>query len=234
MKNTKTIKVSRETMKAEKWTRQQKLDYYCNLNDIVTIATNNGKLGSQICGISLPPIMTCRQDAPCKKFCYACKGHQQFSSVLGTYMKNFRLFQENPNKFFLQIKSYLEFSGYRYCRFFDAGDIPNKDFLLGMVQLCKDCPNIKFMGFTKQYELVNDYISSGYSIPENLTIIFSTWDKNWKVPNPHNLPMSFVDFKDSSLNTNIPNDAFECTNHCSTCFKCWHLKKKESVVFHQH
>ena len=63
-------------------TKAQKLDYYCNLNNIVTIATGNTKLGSMICGLSLPAGVTCRTDAPCRKFCYCTKGFQICSSVL--------------------------------------------------------------------------------------------------------------------------------------------------------
>ena len=71
-------------------------------------------------------------------------------------------------------------------------------------------------------------------IPSNFNIVFSSWDRSWKVPNPYNLPVSYVRFKDQTLNPTIPEDAFECTGHCSTCYKCWHLKNSESVVFHQH
>ena len=82
--------------------KSEKLDYYCNLNNIVTIATGNTKLGTQICGLSLPAGTTCRTDAPCRKFCYCNKGFQICSSVLGTYMKNFRILQENRPKFRLE------------------------------------------------------------------------------------------------------------------------------------
>ena len=98
MKN--AVKVSKKEMNKLGWTREMKLDYYCNLNNIVTMATGNAKLGSQICGLSMPPVTTCRKDAPCAKGCYACKGHQQFASVLGTYMKNLRIYNENPTIFF--------------------------------------------------------------------------------------------------------------------------------------
>ena len=74
--------------------KKEKLDYYCNLNNIVTIATKNSKLGSQICGLSLPAGITCRPDAPCTKTCYCNKGFQICPTVLGTYMKNFRIYQE--------------------------------------------------------------------------------------------------------------------------------------------
>ena len=39
---TNAIKVSKKQMNELNWTRQMKLDYYCNLNNLVTIATDSG------------------------------------------------------------------------------------------------------------------------------------------------------------------------------------------------
>ena len=215
-------------------TKAQKLDYYCNLNNIVTIATGNTKLGSMICGLSLPAGVTCRTDAPCRKFCYCTKGFQICSSVLGTYMKNFRIYQENPETFCEQVSNYLKYSGYKYMRIFDSGDLPDKNFLPMLIKyVVNENPEVKFLMFTKRYEWVNEYMKNS-KIPSNFNIVFSSWDRSWKVPNPNNLPVSYVRFKDQTLNPTIPEDAFECTGHCSTCYKCWHLKNNESVVFHQH
>ena len=232
MKN--AVKVSKKEMKELGWTREMKLDYYCNLNNLVTMATGNTKLGSQICGLSMPPVTTCRKNAPCQKGCYACKGHQQFSSVLGTYLKNLRLYNENATDFFEQVEFFLKRSGYRYMRFFDSGDIPDANFFNCMVKLAKHFPDKKFMAFTKKYEIPNDFIKKGGVIPTNLTIIFSAWDKNWKIDNPYNFPVAYVDFKKSELNPEFPANVKDCDGHCSTCYKCWHLQEGESVVFHQH
>lgn len=232
MKN--AVKVSKKEMNKLGWTREMKLDYYCNLNNIVTMATGNAKLGSQICGLSMPPVTTCRKDAPCTKGCYACKGHQTFPSVLGTYMKNLRIYNENPTVFFEQIENYLKYSGYRYMRFFDSGDMPDANFFVGMIKLAKHLPNVRFMAFTKKYEIINNYVANGGAIPINLTIIFSAWNKNWKFDNPYNFPVAYVDFKNSNFNPEFPAEVQECVGHCSICYKCWHLQECESVVFHQH
>ena len=233
MKNT-TVKVTKKEMRDNEWTREMKLDYYCNLNNLVTMATNNSKLGSQICGLSMPPVATCRNNAPCKKGCYACKGHQQFASVLGTYYKNLRLYNENPTLFFEQIENYLKYSGYRYMRWFDSGDMPDSNFFRRMIKLVKHLPMVRFMAFTKKYEIVNQYIANGGIIPDNLTIIYSAWDKNWNVPNPYNLPVAYVDFKNKELNPQFPQNVQQCEGKCSICYKCWHLQEGDSVIFHQH
>ena len=233
-KTRKIAKVTREQMKEWGWTKEQKLDYYCNLDDTVTIATGNHKLGTQICGLSLPPITTCRSNAPCKATCYACKGHQQYPTVLGTYMKNLRIWNENPRHFFECVDYYLKYSGYRYMRLFDSGDFPNGQFLTDLIELViKKNPQTKFMAFTKKYELINDYLKE-HTLPENLNIIFSAWDRNWQFDNPYNLPIAYVNFANKDFNPAIPTDAKICEGNCSICYKCWNLEKDESVVFGQH
>ena len=238
LKNSKGVRnqrtVGKKEMKEEEWTRKEKLDYYCNLNNIVTIATKNRKLGSQVCGLSFPAGVTCRPDAPCRKECYCSKGMQQMSSVLGTYLKNYRIWLEDKNMFFDQVSNYLKYSGYRYMRWFDSGDLPNKEFLGDCIEkVIKLNPNVRFLMFTKRYEWVNEYLSEN-ELPENLTVIFSSWNKSWKFENPHNLPVAYVDFEDREQNCSIPEDAKTCDGLCSICYKCWNLKNGESVVFGQH
>lgn len=229
------VKLNIKEMNKLGWSTQQKLDYYCNLNDNITMAKGNRKLGSQIVGFSLPAIVTCRPDAPCKKTCYTQKGPQRFPTVLGTYYKNLRIYNETQNKkeYFDKINAFLKYSGYKYMRFFDSGDLPDKEFLNGIFYIARTNPKVKFMMFTKRYEWVNEILCSDIK-PKNLCIIFSAWNKEWIVPNPFNLPMSYVSFKNKKEHVQIPEDSFLCKGFCSTCFKCWNLKNNQSICFKQH
>ena len=103
-----------------------------------------------------------------------------------------------------------------------------------MIKLAKRLPSVRFMAFTKKYEIVNNFIATGGIIPHNLTIIYSAWDKNWSVDNPYKLPVAYVDFKKKELNPTFPTNVKPCEGKCSICFKCWHLQEGESVIFHQH
>jgi len=121
-------------------------------------------------------------------------------------------------------------------RIFDSGDFPDMAFLVRLVDLCKKTPSTKYMAFTKQYELVNDYIDKNGKLPDNLNIMFSAWDKLWEVPNPHGLGVAYVDFNDKRLNPDFPKNAFVCPGRestCSACGACW-SKALKAVVFHQH
>jgi len=231
----KNTKITKEQMKVENWTRQKKIDYYCNINDEITIATSNRKLGSQVCGLSMPNKITCRTDSPCLKNCYCNKGPQAFANVYGTYCKNLRLYHELGDEFFDKWSAYFKFSGYRYCRIFDSGDCPDANFFKGIIKVCKENSNVKFLMYTKKYNIVNEYLDKNKILPKNLKVYFSAWDKNWIIDNPYNLQIAYVDFDDKTINPTIPKDAFCCqdgTGCCSTCYKCWHTNK--DVVFKQH
>ena len=234
--NKENKKVTKAQINNEEWTFEQKVDYYCNANNEITIATGNRKLGSQVCGLSMPYVITCREDAPCKTTgCYCSKGVQRFSNIYGTYCKNLRLYHELGDEFFDKITAYLKFSGYKFMRFLDSGDIVDYNFFLGLVKVCKDNPKVKFLIYTKKYDIVNSYLQANNEIPKNLKVYFSAWDKDWMIDNPFNLQIAYIDFDDKTKNPEIPTDAFCCqdgTGCCSTCYKCWHTTK--DVVFRQH
>lgn len=193
---------------------------------------NNGnhKTGRACLTLSMPYRLSCRPDAPCLGICYCRKGPQAFPTVCGAYLRNFRLWQEDPVKFETQVDAALVYNALPLLRFFDAGDCPDKEFAEMMFRLAEKHPDIKMMAFTKKYELFNEILDEK-ELPENLCIRFSMWDAHWKVPNPHNLPVSFVDFADSSNNPEIPKNAFTCRGGkegvtCSNCQMCFNKKVK--------
>lgn len=201
----------------------------------VKISTTNSKLSGQIPSVNLPAIQTCRHDAPCKHLCYARKGNFTFPNVKESHINNLACFVNNPKQYFDDIIDFLSgLVSYRFFRYHSSGDIVNKEYLLGMVRVAKKCRGVKFLCFTKKFELVNDYLNEGNKIPNNLHIVFSAWDKDFKVENPFNLPVTYVDFDDPSKNPQIPELSIPCTGSCPECLACWSLKKGQSVVFHQH
>ena len=201
----------------------------------VKISTTNTKLSGQIPSVNLPPIQTCRHDAPCKHLCYARKGNFTFPNVKESHVNNLACFIHDSKKYFDDIIEYLNgLVSYRYFRYHSSGDIVNEEYLEGMIRVAKKCKTVKFLCFTKKFELVNNYLANGGKIPSNLHIVFSAWDKDFKVDNPFNLPMTYVDFKDASQNPKIPELAIPCIGKCYECQACWSLKKGQSVVFHQH
>ena len=215
--------------------KKEYIDFLASQSNEINMGNKNSKTGMACLNLAFP-VCSCREDAPCKSVCYACKGAQQMSRVQAAYYRNFRLYNDNANDFFEQVYYKVKFSGLPKVRLFDSGDFPDAEFLVRLVDLCKKTPNTKYMAFTKKYELVNEYINKNGDLPDNLNIIFSAWDKLWEVPNPHNLGVAYVDFNDKRLNPDIPTNAFVCPGRestCSSCGVCW-SKKVKTVVFHQH
>lgn len=220
-------------------TREEYIEYLSMKSNEVHMTTKNPKTGCGVIDLAFP-VITCREDAPCKKTgCYCMKGTQQMATVQGAYYRNYRLYHNDPVDFWTQVQFKLAHCGLPKMRYFDAGDLPDYAFIDGMVATAKKFSEMKFMAFTKKYFLVNQWIDNNGNLPDNLNIIFSAWDKDWEVLNPHHMPVAYVDFKDSEKTPVLPEKYQTCPNQkdktitCSMCGKCWR-KDLGAVVFKQH
>lgn len=194
----------------------------------------NTKLGKLIYSINLPAGKSCNPDAPCRKICYALKGRYVFENVRRPREENYLLWKLDPEAY--KEGALLAAQKCMFIRWHDSGDIPDFDYLGMMVEVAEKTPWCKHLAFTKQYNIVNDYIANGGKLPDNLSIVFSKWD-GWECPNPFNLPTAHVRLKAGNVDA-IPENAQECPKFCGDCVhtgkSCWHLKKGEAVVFNQH
>lgn len=193
------------------------------------VTIGNSKLGS-ICSINLPALKTCREDAPCRKLCYANKGNFKRANVINCYENNLQVFLESPEKAKQDILEQLPLIG--FCRVHGSGDIVNLQYLEMLIEVAEVAKMVKFMLFTKKYELVNNYIAEGGTIPENVKIIYSGWH-GLEMENPYNFPTAYIRLKKVE-DSRIKEDAFPCSGKCDKCYMCWKLENGEQVVFNQH
>jgi len=202
----------------------------------VKISLTNSKLGGFIPSVNLPAGLTCRADAPCQKGCYAKKGNWLYANVKESLKNNLNIFNENPEEYFNSIIAQLNNGdiSYKFFRWHSSGDIVNFKYLQGVIRVAEACPQTKFLCFTKKFGLVNLYLEAKKELPENLHIVFSAWDKDFKVENPFDLPVTYINFKKQERNADIPEYAIPCMGKCAECKACWSLKKGQSVVFNQH
>ena len=142
----------------------------------LSVSAGNTKMGV-IPSVSLPPVTTCRADAPCKKECYACKLCRLRSTVRNAYERNLDLYRQNPDQYFLELSAYMTISS--FFRMHVSGDIPDPEYFTRLVKAARKNKRCSILIFTKQYEIVNDYITGGGRIPNNLKIIFSDWGE-WR------------------------------------------------------
>ena len=193
----------------------------------VVISKGNSKMGN-VLSVSLPQT-SCREDAPCKKYCYANKGAFLYSSVQKSYKNNLDLFNSNPKRFEQSILEQIPMYG--VFRWHVAGDILNERYFDMMISLAKKLKHVKFLCFTKKYELVNKYLETK-KIPSNLKIVFSAW-MGLELKNPNNFPVAYV-YSEKNIDSRIPKTALPCSGNCANCMVCWSLRKRQSVVFHMH
>ena len=194
------------------------------------VSNTNSKLGGQIYSINLPPIVTCRADAPCFKGCYACKGNWLFPNVKNSLQQNLEAYKNNHTLFFESVAAQTALV--RFCRWHSSGDIVDMQYFEGMCKVARKNKGTHYLCFTKKYEIINEFLSKGKRIPKNLSIVFSAWS-NWIPENPYDLPMTYVYGKEFN-NELIPKDAIPCGGKCENCQACWTLKKGQHVYFLKH
>ena len=196
----------------------------------ISISKGNSKMGA-IPSVSLPACTTCNPGAPCFKKCYARRLAARRATVRDAYARNLDILNDNPYTYWLQVTAAASVT--RFFRYHVSGDIPNGHYLKMMVKTARDLPGTKFLAFTKQYEIVNDFLNDGGTIPENLKIIFSNWGA-WKCENPHNLPQCEI-----VLKGNEPAPGWKiCGGNCTACacagIGCWELKNGETIAIYEH
>ena len=123
----------------------------------ISISNGNSKMG-HIPSVSLPPIITCTNCDSCAQKCYANKLCRIYPSVKNAYNRNLEILKADRENYFDQIKATAKISA--FFRFHVSGDIIDIDYFSRMCKLSRDCKNTKFLVFTKNYNVVNEYLNN--------------------------------------------------------------------------
>jgi len=199
--------------------------------DGVSISGHNKKMG-HIPSVSLPPILSCVNCELCKDGCYAKRMERRHPNTKAAWARNWRLYNESPSKYFLEIKEFLisRKASTRLFRWHVSGDIPDARYIDGMDLAAMMFPDIEHLCFTKNYYVVDYYVKT-YAKRDNLHIILSGWP-GLEMVNPHGLPVAWMQ---DGTEDRIPEDAIECTGKCDACGMCWQLDKLgKDVYFNKH
>ena len=196
----------------------------------ISISKGNSKMGF-IPSVSLPPIMTCAAGCKCAKKCYAAKLCKLRPNVRKAYQGNLDALLEDEENYWYQVNHAVKMA--KYFRFHVSGDIVDYHYFESMVLTAERNPGTNILAFTKQYDIVNQYLDIFGYLPENLKIIFSAWP-GMPMDNRHNMPVANVIFRGSE-----PADNWKiCGGNCSECacrgVGCWELKKGEHIAFYEH
>lgn len=197
---------------------------------VLHVQRGNRKTGAIPC-INMPMLITCPSEAACRAYCYVGKECRYKKQLTFRYnSENLALFLRDKTSFLSAVKAAINNDS--IIRWHESGDIVNADYFRVIVEVANFYPQKKFYGYTKKYNIVNDYIAKNGALPSNLTVIFSA-DKNLKMINPHNLPVAKIDFGDGEK-----INGFKCPGKCMECAMhgvgCMNFKNGETVVFAAH
>lgn len=196
----------------------------------VSISNGNSKMGP-IPSVSLPPIITCKHCETCGKDCYAAKLARIYKSVREAWQRNLDILNADRDSYFIQVKAAAMVT--RFFRWHVSGDIVDYDYFDRMVKIARELKGTEFLVFTKNYEVVNEYLNT-HKKPRNLHIIFSLPFNGAIIDNPHNLPTAAVLFKDQDLKPGYKMCGGNCTECACRGVGCWQLKKGETIAFKKH
>ena len=194
------------------------------------LSMGNRKMG-RVMSFSLPPIVTCNKDAPCKHDCYAVKMEKIYPTVKNSWQNNLELLNEYwGTEFVNDIDAAIRKKQPELFRWFVGGDIPAVWFIDNMVEIAQDNQKVSFWCFTKQFDHLASYEGE---VPKNLTFILSVW--------PPLVPSDGLKekygccyFQDKDGTYDVPEDAYVCQGDCEECQVCTDLESGESVVIVKH
>lgn len=200
-------------------------------NRHVFISNGNRKTGV-IPSVSLLPVIDCGNCKICSHMCYDLRNDCFMNTVVATRATNSAIYRNDPQRYFDEIDAWLTINYPRAFRWHIGGDIKDAFYLEQMIRIAEKFSDIKFLAFTKMFDLVNEYHER---IPANLHIIFSGW-VGQKMNNEFGFPSSHPLFADGK--TSAHDGAKLCTGNCTECLKenrlCWNLGANEEVVFPVH
>lgn len=199
----------------------------------VSISKGNIKTGA-VPSVSTLPFITCPGSCckTCGKKCYAAKIALLRPSVLRAYARNTAIALEKPEIYWRAVDKALKMS--RYFRFHVSGDIIDRHYFACMIGAAIRNPKCNMLAFTKQYDIVNEYLyTTGGILPDNLQIIFSAWPEI-EFENPYNLPVAVMLEKGKE-----PDPAWiTCGGNCFNCAcygcGCWTLQRGQVIFFREH
>ena len=204
------------------------------------ISTSNSKLGS-IPSFNLLPGITCSPES-CRhclrEGCYAVKnvfrcGYDvDKNSTLKAWTENTVLALHGLKKLEIELASYLHSIMYtvKLFRIHSSGDFFSVEYAMMWYRLAKQFPGIRFLAFTKQWDVVR---AVPFYTLSNFSLVLSGWTG---ISIPEDLRTYYrCAWCNDGTESRIPADAMQCPGNCETCGLCWYLGElKRDTVFDKH
>ena len=193
------------------------------------------KLGPMVLCMSVTPIRSCAKDVPCTHDCYACRhAYGFYKETKAAWDRNFALALAGEyDTMTNDIQHELDKGRYPYFRWFVGGDIPSREFFDMMCEIASDNPDIRFLCFTKKYDIIEDHIMED-TIPDNLVVVLSCW-KSYRPQKGLLDAFPRAYFNDDTPECDLPYISFQCQGDCVACgHQCWDMQHHDNVIFNKH
>jgi len=232
-----------------------KFESYLSENTHVHIQDGNRKLGKGIYTVNLlagdEPLTlkngqqltniagTCKGCCDgCKHDCYAIRAQLFRNSNMKSWNDNTILATQEIDVFFDEIQKFIDRNIVGAMRFHSMGELPSYNYLLHMVRLAKNNPDVKFYTYTKRFTWVEKYLMDNHEFPSNLVVNMSIWHKNYD--NPYHLPEFIYDDGTEEDVAKLPHcPAVDTKGHetgmvCSRCKRCLKAKNGDRIAVYAH
>ncbi len=193
----------------------------------------NSKLGKDVLIFNLPPGGkggTCRPTQWCIQHCYAMKGLHMLPSVIKANASRKVLADQAdfPEKAIAELKRTKK----NFVRIHAAGDFYSEEYVNKWIEICKACPEKRFLAYTKSRHLKTSLLKlarlSNVSLYESL-------DSTREQASTPFLRAMLDDMKLASAQAanKRTKETMKCPGECDPCgYKCWDRDKH--VIFHKH
>lgn len=117
----------------------------------------------------------------CEGDCYAVRdGKLHHNACIPAWGKNTLIMRNDIEGMFTQLKRALIKKKAKVLRWHSAGEIESFDYLLHMVKLAVELPQVQFYCYTKRFDFVTEYLNDYKKFPQNLVVNISVWHDNDK------------------------------------------------------
>jgi len=194
---------------------------------VIRISKGNSKVKNTLL-FDLPAVVTCDPEfcGGCAKSCYARRCETRLKVVREARKANYvaSLHNDFVEEFLATLRIQLRGITYQYARIHSSGDFYSQEYLEKWFQICRELPGVKFLAFTKSFNL--DYSDK----PVNLTIIASEFGN--EIPEHIKFERSVVVKKSDIPNIEgLDSHYFVCSEgDCSTCRFCWNIDKTTKTL----
>ena len=177
----------------------------------------------------------------CKMNCYAIRDTRRYhNTCIPSLAKNTLIMRHNLSGMFEQVKQALIDNKVKILRWHSSGEIESYDYLLKMVQLARDLPEIKFYFYTKRFAFIERFLDEHNAFPVNLICNISEWNGNTDGFRLNGLDKFVYDDgtdPDLARVTHCPavsKDGKKTGIHCDQCRRCFSVNDGKITAVYAH